>query len=463
MTHLQYGYQDSHVLDLVIAERRKSCEFITDGLPENGHVDGWCPREFDGWTCVNRTKAGEVASFPCPYFILGFDATRFGQKLCLKDGTWFRHPETNKTWSNYTTCVDLDDLKLRNHVNMIYKWGYTVSLAALLASIFIFFYFRSLTCTRIQIHKNLFISLAVNNFLWLVWYEAVVDNLPVLMTNGLGCKVLHVLVHYFLVATYFWMFCEGLYLHTLLVVTFITETKVMPFLHTIGWGVPALLVSTYVTVRTNTPGETLHCWIHESLYLWILSGPVCVSVLTNFVFLINIVRLLLIKLHARQITTASPKHVGSRERAQTFSLRSFKRNNTSVDSFEKTHTGTGRTGKAVRATLILIPLLGLQYMLMPFRPEPGTSWEPVYQVTSAVVVSFQGLCVALLFCFCNGEVLSEIKKRWKYCKVNKNGSWNPCLKMTASSSHNHPRLLVTDDAQTQRTGSAVRGVQTDQL
>ncbi|KAL4149172.1 hypothetical protein QTP88_003172 [Uroleucon formosanum] len=190
----------------------------------------------------------------------------FGQKTCLPDGSWFKHPDSNKTWSNYTTCVDLDDLKLRNQVNMIYKWGYTVSLAALAVSIFIFFYFRSLTCTRIQIHKNLFISLAVNNCLWLVWYEAVVDNLPVLMTNGLGCKLLHVLVQYFLVATYFWMFCEGLYLHTLLVVTFLTESKVMPFLHTIGWGIPALLVSMYAALRTATPGETLQ-EIHKCIII----------------------------------------------------------------------------------------------------------------------------------------------------------------------------------------------------
>ncbi|XP_025417453.1 calcitonin gene-related peptide type 1 receptor-like isoform X3 [Sipha flava] len=259
MTDYQYGLsniQDNHILQQIIAKRKKMCESLLDD-PLMSDSDVWCPREFDGWSCVNRTKAGGVATFPCPYFILGFDSKRFGQKICLQDGTWFKHPDSNKTWSNYTTCVDLDDLKLRNQVNMIYKWGYTVSLAALAVSIFIFFYFRSLTCTRIQIHKNLFISLAMNNCLWLVWYEAVVDNLPVLMANGLACKLLHVLVQYFLVATYFWMFCEGLYLHTLLVVTFLTESKVMPFLHTIGWGIPAVLVSTYAGLRTITTGETI--------------------------------------------------------------------------------------------------------------------------------------------------------------------------------------------------------------
>lgn len=88
-------------------------------------------------------------------------------------------------------------------------------------------------------------------------------------------------------------------------------------------------------------------------------------------------------------------------------LHSFKRNNSSVDSYEKAPASSSRTGKAVRATLILIPLLGLQYIVTPFRPEPGTPWESVYQVTSAVVASCQGLCVALLFCFCNGEVSKQ--------------------------------------------------------
>lgn len=45
--------------------------------------------------------------------------------------------------------------------------------------------------------------------------------------------------------------------------------------------------------------------------------------------------------------------------------------------------------KAVRATLILIPLLGLQYVLTPFRPAPGSPGENVYEVLAAVFTSFQ--------------------------------------------------------------------------
>lgn len=35
-------------------------------------------------------------------------------------------------------------------------------------------FFRSLKCTRIRLHIHLFISLALNNITWIVWYEEVI-------------------------------------------------------------------------------------------------------------------------------------------------------------------------------------------------------------------------------------------------------------------------------------------------
>lgn len=44
------------------------------------------------------------------------------------------------------------------------------------------------------------------------------------------------------------------------------------------------------------------CWMEESRSTWILSGPVCVSMLTNTFFLVNIVRVLVTKLRAPTTT-----------------------------------------------------------------------------------------------------------------------------------------------------------------
>nr|XP_024218724.1 calcitonin gene-related peptide type 1 receptor-like isoform X3 [Halyomorpha halys] len=406
-------------IDNITAQIKKECFAVAENYTEGL----FCPREFDGWTCLNATPAGTVLHFPCPYFQLGFDPKRTAHRPCLENGTWFRHPETNKPWSNYTTCVDLEDFEMRNQVNFIYKAGYMISLAALLLSLFIFFYFRSLTCTRIQIHKNFFISLAINNLLWLIWYEAVLDNHTVIYENGVGCQILHVILQYFLVTTYFWGFCEGLYLYTLLVVTFLTESKVMVCLYLIGWGVPALIVSAYASLRISTNKDTDYCWIQESIYRWTLIIPVGLSMIANLIFLITIVRVVLTKLHAAQKTTPSNSF-----KDKNASIRSKRRSTVLSDT-----AFSERTKKAVRATLILIPLIGLQYVVMIVRPEQKTTWEYTYELTEAIVASSQGLCVALLFCFCNGEVTAAVRKKWRQCRLSKKRPWNSCSGVTSVS------------------------------
>ncbi|KAG0412454.1 hypothetical protein HPB47_010409, partial [Ixodes persulcatus] len=93
----------------------------------------------------------------------------------------------------------------------------------------------------------------------------------------------------------------------------------------------------------------------------------------SFAFLVNIVRVLVTKLRA----VNSPDNESTR--------------------------------KAVRATVILLPLLGLHYVVTPFRPDKGSIFL-AYEIISALVTSLQGLCVALLFCFFNGEVLGVLRK-----------------------------------------------------
>jgi calcitonin receptor-like len=55
--------------------------------------------------------------------------------------------------------------------------------------------------------------------------------------------------------------------------------------------------------------------------------------------------------------------------------------------------------QAVRATLLLLPLLGLHYLLTPFRPESNKdshSWQQGYEVLSAVTASFQVMFINVI-------------------------------------------------------------------
>ncbi|XP_073970622.1 calcitonin gene-related peptide type 1 receptor-like isoform X2 [Rhodnius prolixus] len=339
-----------------------------------------CEATFDGWSCWPATSAGETAFAPCPHFITGFDPNRLAHKECTENGTWFRHPESGQIWSNYTTCVNLDDLNLRQQVNNIYQAGYFISLLALLLSLFILSYFKSLRCPRNTLHMNLFTAFAFNNFLWLLWYRLVIPFPEVILENGVWCQCLHVILHYFLLSCYAWMLAEGVYLHTLLVSAFTSEQKLVKVLTVLSWFVPIVFITLYTTLRLAS-GHTDQCWIDESDSNTVLIILVATSMGLNFIFLCNIMRVVVGKLRAGPAQSSRP----SRALLQ-----------------------------ALRATLLLLPLLGLNYLLTPFRPPNNHPWETYYELISAVTASFQGLCVATLFCFCNGEVIAQIKRKWQY-------------------------------------------------
>lgn len=87
--------------------------------------------------------------------------------------------------------------------------------------------------------------------------------------------------------------------------------------------------------------------------MWILTAPVSLSLLASLFFLVYVVRVLVIKLNSN-----SPQP---------------------PTAFRK----------AVRATLILFPLFGLQHILLPLRPDAGSVTEKPYQIFSAILISCQ--------------------------------------------------------------------------
>ncbi|XP_064555427.1 calcitonin gene-related peptide type 1 receptor isoform X2 [Drosophila montana] len=334
----------------------------------------YCPVNFDGYLCWPRTPAGTVLSQYCPDFVEGFNSKFLAHKTCLESGSWFRHPVSNQTWSNYTNCVDYEDFQFRQFVNELYVKGYALSLLALLISIVIFLGFKSLRCTRIRIHVHLFASLACTCIAWILWYRLVVEHTEQIAENPPWCIALHLVVHYFMLVNYFWMFCEGLHLHLVLVVVFVKDTIVMRWFKLLSWLLPLLFVLPYGVARHFSANDNAHCWINDSFYLWIFSVPITLSLLASFIFLINVLRVIVRKLHPQ---SAQPAPLAIR--------------------------------KAVRATIILVPLFGLQHFLLPYRPDAGTQLDRFYQLLSVVLVSLQGFVVSFLFCFANHDVTFAVR------------------------------------------------------
>ncbi|XP_038079052.1 calcitonin gene-related peptide type 1 receptor-like [Patiria miniata] len=353
----------------------------TEQPPNDGHA--YCNMTFDTWDCWNYTRASETLVQPCPEWIPDSDPAKTASKICMSDGTWFRHPETNETWTNYTQCMY--HVELESNIHFIYYLGYGLSVFSLCVASFIFFYFRSLGCPRVTIHKNLFISFILCGIVWIQWFALVTQNPDLIADNPPFCKVLLVLGQYFNTCNYFWMLSEGLYLHTVIVVAVFSENHRLHWYYIIGWGLPVIPVAMYTGLMVHF--NTGLCWLQASSYEWCVASFIILVLVINLVLLLNIVRVLVTKLRA---TPAS---------------------------------GSGSTyTRAVRATLILLPLLGLHYLIFPVRPANGSVAEAFYEYFMAILLSFQGFFVACIFCFFNGEVKMQIRRKWYSYRWGHRGS-----------------------------------------
>uniref|UniRef100_A0A8C1LZV8 Calcitonin receptor n=1 Tax=Cyprinus carpio TaxID=7962 RepID=A0A8C1LZV8_CYPCA len=299
----------------------------------------YCNRTWDGWLCWDDTPAGTYTSQNCPNYFPDFDSTEKVTKYCDETGNWFRHPETNRTWSNYTLCIAHTKDKLKVDVMKI----------------------------------NSYTSFTIVNLI------TVVNNPKVVQRNPIGCKVLHFFHMYMLGCNYFWMLCEGIYLHTLIVVAVFAEEQHLHWYYLLGWGFPLVPASIHAVARKKYFDD--NCWMSVDTHLlYVVHGPIMAALLVNLFFLLNIVRVLVTKLR-------------DTHRAESNMYM-----------------------KAVRATLILVPLLGIQFVIFPWRPENRLAGE-IYDYIMHILMNYQGLLVATIFCFFNGEVQGTLKRQWMQYKT----------------------------------------------
>lgn len=74
-----------------------------------------------------------------------------------------------RSWTNYTSCVDLGEVRFHARVHQVSVVLTLASLCLLLASAAIFTLVPALRRPRTKLHVNMFVSLALSNTSWLLW------------------------------------------------------------------------------------------------------------------------------------------------------------------------------------------------------------------------------------------------------------------------------------------------------
>ncbi|XP_014203665.1 PDF receptor [Copidosoma floridanum] len=364
----------------------------------------WCNWTFDSILCWPPTKASTMSRLRCPQ-LNGVDTRNFVEKRCGENGSWegkVGELSPPSGWTNYTPCFtpemmlllqklytgseDLANARIDIAAKTRYLEfvGLTLSLTALLVSLSIFCRFRTLRNTRTRIHKNLFVAMMVQVVIKLTLYidqalsnmnaydqQYSIQNTPIL------CEGFYVLLEYARTAMFTWMFIEGFFLHNKVTVAVFTETSGYQMYRVIGWGYPIFMTAGW-TVVTAIYYHPSKCWWGYNLtfYFWILEGTRLAMILFNCGFLLNILRVLIIKLRRSHMTE------------------------------------TEQIIKAVKAVLVLLPLLGITNLAaMSEAPLDKSILQfALWSYITHFLTSFQGLFIAFLYCFSNNEVRSVVNR-----------------------------------------------------
>uniref|UniRef100_A0A8C1NIN1 Glucagon-like peptide 2 receptor n=1 Tax=Cyprinus carpio TaxID=7962 RepID=A0A8C1NIN1_CYPCA len=369
------------MLDDVIYKRgeyQENCtRFLKATFPTGTGI--FCNGTFDVFACWPHSCPG-IVSVPCPPYLpwIKEGATGNVYKECTVNGTWRTEENSSTVWRNQSECEnhyffksEEEEVFRQSVLRVLSIVGYSLSFSSLCLAVLIMSLLRKLHCTRNYIHMNLFVSFIFRATAVIIKELHKIYGTETFLYVSISfiCKASKVSLEYFVGCNYFWLLVEAIFLHTLLFTAVLTRKRLLKKYMIIGWGTPLLFVIPWTVAKALY--ENKSCWLNNIRWIWwIIRGPITLSVIVIFCIFLKIIRLLLSKLKADQVKFTDYRY------------------------------------SLARATLVLIPLLGVHEIVFTLIIDESVEGSNRYarNFIHLTLSSFQGLLVAVLYCFANGEV-----------------------------------------------------------
>ncbi|KAG8519012.1 Adhesion G protein-coupled receptor E4, partial [Galemys pyrenaicus] len=253
--------------------------------------------------------------------------------------------------------------------------GLSLSLFCLFLAAVTFLVCRPIQNTSTSLHLQLCICLFLAHFLFL---------------TGIGqtepqalCSVIAGALHYLYLASFTWMFLEGLHLfltvRNLKVANYTSTGRFKKrFMYPFGYGIPAVIVAVSAIVGHKYYGTYTHCWLKlEKGFIWSFMGPVAVIILINLVFYFQILWILKSKISSL---------------------------NKEVSTIQDTRV---MTFKAISQLFILGCSWGFGFFMVE---EVGKTIGLVIAYIFTIINVLQGVLLFVVHCLLNRQVRMEYKK-----------------------------------------------------
>ncbi|KPM10507.1 7 transmembrane receptor (Secretin family)-like protein 1 [Sarcoptes scabiei] len=184
--------------------------------------------------------------------------------------------------TNFAVLMDINNISFESNdelvLRLITRIGCSISIIALALTLLTLSVYRSLNSIRNSIHKHLCGCLLVAEVIFLLGIDET--------RMKLVCGLIAIALHYFFLASFLWMFFEGLQLYTMLVQVFEHRHNRLTIYSLVAYGAPALLVIVAALVDPLSYGTSQHCWLRtDNHFIWSFLGPALAILLANILFL----------------------------------------------------------------------------------------------------------------------------------------------------------------------------------
>ncbi|XP_059107618.1 adhesion G protein-coupled receptor E3 [Peromyscus eremicus] len=317
------------------------------------------------------------------------------------------HMHTN---DSYTICkcfhlssfavlmaLSLEEDSVLSALSVITYVGLSLSLLCLFLAVVTFLLCQPIQNTSTTLHLQLSICLFLADLLFLTGINRTEPKVL--------CSLIAGMLHYLYLASFMWMFLEGLHLfltvRNLKVANYSSSGRFKKrFMYPVGYGIPAFIVTVSAIAGHENYGTHTHCWlsIHRA-FIWSFLGPVAAIILINLVFYFQTIWIL---------------------RSKLSSL------NKEVSTLQDTKM---MTFKAIVHLFVLGCSWGIGlFMVIEF----GKTVRIIIAYLFTIINVLQGVLIFVIHCLLNRQVRTEYKK-WFY-KMQK-GVENESTEMSYSTTH----------------------------